>query len=245
MELRLANDEEKKVVGTGMNYSREDSFGNSETYAKPRNYEEEKNPWDFDDLDEEPYVTTSIRGTINSTDLEARYVDYDIPHSLKITKIIVYVAIGLVIAASLWICTQSKVDLLVNASKIKILSTIAFWVGFADVFVINKYGEKNGKLYLWWFFLFAFYPIARNKHVEEKAGEAPFVAIAYLLTMGVLFSTAFKAGWNYGDILDIKDNKARTEAAAVVDQKLSDGRRLQEHMAGVFLLKMQSVRWMV
>lgn len=224
MELRLANDEGTKPVRTGMNLSNEDNLENPLTGRPPRTYEEEKNPWDFD-MEEEPYVVSSVNTTTSSDFVNTDYGNNE--HvALKISRYLVYLFFALQVLALLWACSQGPVNVMVNMYKLSPLFTVSVILCCVDAILINIYGEKNTSLAVFALMLDSFYPLVRNKHTDGHAGVGAVCTVAYIVAAVIMVTQLWSGLTKYGEVLKLEDSTAREEIAVLMDQTLTNGQRL-------------------
>lgn len=218
MELRFADDEKKENSESGLKLS--------ETNHQQMEKEDNgiPNPWDFN-VESEPVVISSISSTtetntVGTKDQEGREL------VLKIGMILVYVCFILNIASAAWICTQETSKLMENALKFQGLYTATTLICIVDAILVNiLYERKISLIFLAWLLGFL-YPVIRNKHVNGRSGMGGWCCFGTLIASLALVVYIFKGFSMYGNILVITDEETRTQAIALMDQTMEDGRRL-------------------
>lgn len=218
MELRFADDEKKENSESGLKLS--------ETNHQQMEKEDNgvPNPWDFN-VESEPVVISSISSTtetntVGTKDQEGREL------VLKIGMIVVYVCFILNIASAAWICTQETSKLMENVLKFQGLYTATTLICIVDAILVNiLYERKVSLVFVAWLLGFL-YPVIRNKHVNGRSGMGGWCCFGTLIAGVVLTVYLFKGLSMYGSILVIMDEETRTQAVALMDQTMEDGRRL-------------------
>lgn len=219
MELRFADDEKKENSESGLKLS--------ETNHQQMEKEDNgvPNPWDFN-VESEPVVISSISSTVQTDTVETKKDQEGRELVLKIGMIVVYVCFILNIASIAWICTQETSSLMENQLKFQGLYTATTIICIVDAILVNiLYERKISLVFVAWFLGFL-YPVIRNKHVNGRSGMGGWCCFGTLIAFLFLVAYIFKGFSMYGNILVITDEETRTQAVALMDQTMEDGRRL-------------------
>lgn len=225
MELRLANDEERKAVG-----NRNGSIGTEEDYKSSELLGKEDNPWDFG-MDEKPFEITT---TLTADDVKASYTIEE-PKSIKIGRILVYICFVLHMVAILWVSTRESIDLYYEAKKLQGIMGLFIIVYIVDAILVNAvYKKKISLCFIAWLLPFL-YPMKRNKHVDGHGGLGTFCTLGMVCVTVFLCTAILKATRQYGEIIQIANEDTRYEAAALMDQKTDSGVRIGDKLLDNFI----------
>lgn len=148
---------------------------------------------------------------------------------LLIFTFVAYIAIIVKLATIGWICSKDAIDIYFNTMSLAWVMSAVSVVLFIDVIVVNVVYKRNIFLIIIAWLLDFVYPSKRGKHTGQGEMIGTILSVTMFIAYVALILLVGKAVNNYGNIIQIEDEKVRAEAAVLLDQKM-DGVRMGNQM---------------
>lgn len=226
MALKLAGDDNNNQGSDGLRLSGGNDNGTESV-------EQQSNPWDFD----EPLEPIKISSTREVSPDEGTFSSRNGNPVLKVTKILVYLAVIAEIAGIVWACTS---DLKLFANNLMGMRAITSLVGFiciVDAILVNVLYEKKISLIIWAIFFAFLYPLKRNQHVTGNGGFGGMLSGLYIISFVVCIGITFNYVANFGNTYKIRDEATRNTILDFMDQRLDNGERYGKKLMSNYLVE--------
>ncbi|MGN0437197.1 MAG: hypothetical protein ACI4F4_01655 [Lachnospiraceae bacterium] len=184
--------------------------------------------WDFS-KEEDPYYVTSAKSKLQR-EAKERHAITPSEIILKISHVLVYLAvIGEIITLAV-ICIQDNANIIYNLTDLKIVFIIVAAVLILDSVLVNFLFEQHAILILVAVILPFLYPALRWQCVTEKKGIGTITSFLYFLSICFTFGCIWTAHIDYGNLLTMEDRALQSQIVNTLDMQLENGVTLGEFL---------------
>lgn len=227
MELRLANDEEKKTESGGLKLAGAGEANSLHNFAK------EENPWDFD----KPAGMVQSMSIAESAPYQSDMsIHKGESTAVKVGGILMYLAFIAQIAIFGFLCICPKIEIYANIQKLSFILYVIEFIPLIDAFIVNvAYSQKISLVFFAWFLPFL-YPGKRDKHVKG-GGIGALLGWACLLAFIAFMGNLISAVMYYGTETLFADEQTRTEVEVMFNQPTANGKTLGDTLNSSFFIE--------
>lgn len=219
MELKNTEDTTQDTKTSGLRLAGVD---NEEMLRKAK--ESQTEVWDFS-KDMEPITITSAKSAAKREVEEQRETTIsDI--LLRVSGVLVYLAVLVQIITLIWISTQGAASFLTNVNNFSFVFSVGTGILIIDAILVNVLFEKKRSLIPIAWLLSFLYPAIRRDFVKNQAGFATIISVLYFLTIVLFGAMVGKEYMRYGGVLLVEDTECRIAAVQVLDYPWDNGETL-------------------
>lgn len=184
--------------------------------------------WDFSKEDD-PYYVTSAKSKLQR-EAKEHHVITPSEIILKISHVLVYLAvIGEIITLAV-ICIQDNASIIYHLTDLKVVFIFVAAILILDSFLVNFLFERHAILIFTAVILPFLYPALRWQCITEKKGIGTITSFLYFLSICFTFGCIWTAHMDYGNLLTMEDRALQSQIVNALDMQLENGVTLGEFL---------------